>query len=725
MDVLHRLKAEVSVPDHESFPQSHQGDVRAANQGPSEYREEVIFETDTLTPMQSNGTHSGKTEKFRRRCSVDTTGDGRKDSVAVEIGGGKQFIFPTAFTKEVLDLDGEEVLTVEGIQLVLKAHCISVSSSTLEDIFADIHEDTNGDGSLDIHEVCCSSCSVSSTDVTVEKFNYYIRKLRPLSPNEVTARVVYQLKGSVGSWLVLCYALAGCSSIYQNTIKPYRTPYLKTQTFLLYFIGSFGFLFMYLQSKIQGILILERGSNRMISCLQKVFETVFDKQKEEKASGGKWGSVKSSLMQESREILDMVNRSLTRKRFAMLLSKLKVDMSERNIQVLFDNIDKNKDGEADLQEVHAYMSQYSPMTRKQVASKALRACMDFAGFCNIFTVIWAFIGFGNAAIWEDIPYDKINNLWIIADCFAIIGLIGFMLMGVQDVRNELDDMGQTREVLKNGLIQKLLSGCSEAELLNVNVYDTVTWMSGLLRGDAPLHKLEKWQKAIGESEWAKNLKFFHGMLMYDLARAEEITGMPMDVLHRLKAEVSVPGAMPWDAGAKMRVSEVEAALNEFDVALPDHAPKLLLEELFKELGSEGHHSHTVSPLEFSRFLLRWKPKSSMNLALESVSIRSKTWSFWMQVVSILGCFFFIGAELPTPLWTTPDLNNSFTIGAWCYWLSSISGFNSLLQGTRHAVGIRHTQKLELQKHMDHISLSVGTSSHSHLHLFTPPPKKDR
>jgi hypothetical protein len=81
----------------------------------------------------------------------------------------------------------------------------------------------------------------------------------------------------------------------------------------------------------------------------------------------------------------------------------------------------------------------------------------------------------------------------------------------------------------------------------------------------------------------------------------------------------------------------------------------------------------------------------------------------MQVVSVIGCFFFIGAEMPTPWWTTPDFNNSFTIGACCFFLSSISGINSLLQGTRHAVGMRHIQKLELQKHMDHISLSVGTS----------------
>jgi hypothetical protein len=208
------------------------------------------------------------------------------------------------------------------------------------------------------------------------------------------------------------------------------------------------------------------------------------------------------------------------------------------------------------------------------------------------------------------------------------------------------------------------------------------------------------------------------MLMYDLARAEEITGMPMDVLHRLKAEVSVPGAMPWDAGAKMTVSEVEAALNEFDVALPEDALKLLLEELVKELGAEGHHSHTVSPLEFSRFLLRWKPKSSMDLALESVSIRSKTWSFWMQVVSILGCFFFIGAELPTPLWTTPDLNNSFTMGAWCYWLSSISGFNSLLQATRYTPccgNKAHPEARVAEAHGPHLAQC------RHLLPLTPPP----
>jgi hypothetical protein len=128
-----------------------------------------------------------------------------------------------------------------------------------------------------------------------------------------------------------------------------------------------------------------------------------------------------ALVQQSGEILDIVKSSLTRKKFAVLLSKLKADMSERNIQALFDKIDTRKDGEIDLREVHAYVSQYSPMTRKQVTSKALRACMDFAGVCNIFTVIWVLIFFGNA-LWEDVrrllPGDKINNVYIIGDFFS-------------------------------------------------------------------------------------------------------------------------------------------------------------------------------------------------------------------------------------------------------------------------------------------------------------------
>jgi hypothetical protein len=78
----------------------------------------------------------------------------------------------------------------------------------------------DGDG-IEIHELCCSV--YSNDQITVEQFNYYIRTLRPLNPNEVTARVAIQLKGSISSWMVFSFFLASCSSVYMHTIKPYRT----------------------------------------------------------------------------------------------------------------------------------------------------------------------------------------------------------------------------------------------------------------------------------------------------------------------------------------------------------------------------------------------------------------------------------------------------------------------------------------------------------------------
>jgi hypothetical protein len=275
-------------------------------------------------------------------------------------------------------------------------------------------------------------------------------------------------------------------------------------------------------------------------------------------------------------------------------------MSDMALTKLFNKLDTSNDGLTSVRELTNFVSTWEPTTSEQRQLKIVGSMFGVVGFLETAYLLGFGMFTGNSYLWKNstTPDTKfqIETLGVI--CF-VLGNIGMIMVRYEFLESKHESLSATRHMLISAVSRE---GHSHAAKMGKQTTDTdlrslmfqpegstesSKWVRRVLGGDIEQHceisddELGSWCDRLDRHPRYRHVQFLAALLEHGTPEDRKLTGVPNDVMYRLRNALKSEKDSPWQVRS-VSLREFVQILQKNSIYLPLQS----LEDVFNEIDSD-------------------------------------------------------------------------------------------------------------------------------------------